>query len=385
MVALPLPSDGGASFDVAIVGGGIVGCSVALGLVRLGARVAILDEADRAFRASRGNFGMVWVQGKGLDFPAYARLTRRASDGWADFSRFLFEETGIDTGFSRPGGLGFCLTQEEFEAKRSAMTRLAEQTEELFKFEMLDRGGVAGLLPWIGGEIAGAVYCPHDGGANPLNLLRALQSVLAKSGATLIAGGKVRNIAGDGFGYSISTDEGKIGAARVLLAAGLGNRELAPQVGLEAPVRPVRGQILVTNRLAPFMPYVSNIMRQMPEGTCLIGDTMEEVGFDDSVLTASMSVLANRALRVFPSLGHASLVRSWGALRIMSPDGLPLYARSPTHPGAWLATVHSGVTLAPVHCEYLPKAILDDEIPDVLAPFSPARFTVGNTSHITSH
>lgn len=122
---------------------------------------------------------------------------------------FFFEETGIDTGFSRPGGLGFCLTQEEFEAKRSAMTRLAEQTEELFKFEMLNRGGVAGLLPWIGGEIAGAVYCPHDGGANPLNLLRALQSVLAKSGATLIAGGKVRNIVSDGFGYSISTDEGK--------------------------------------------------------------------------------------------------------------------------------------------------------------------------------
>lgn len=383
---MSFPSVYSASFDVAVIGGGVVGCSVALGLLRRGVRVAVIDEADRAFRASRGNFGLVWVQGKGLDFPAYALLSRHASDSWPEFSRELREETGVDAAFSRTGGFGFCLTQEEFDAKRAAMARLAQQTDDLFRFEALGRDEVEKRLPIIGREVAGAIYCPHDGGANPLKLLHALQKAIVQAGATFLAGGKVRRVAADGSGYTISTDNEHIGAERVLLAAGLGNRELAPQVGLEARVRPVRGQILVTSRLAPFMPYVSNVMRQMPEGTCIIGDTMEDVGFDDGVLPASMAALAERALRVFPSLSRASLARSWGALRIMSPDGLPIYTRSAIHPGVFLATVHSGVTLAPVHAEYLSQFILGGEIADLLAPFSTDRFaTVAGAQHTSSH
>lgn len=371
--------------DVVVIGGGIVGCSAALGLARRGVRVAVLDEGDRAFRASRGNFGMVWVQGKGLDFPAYARLTRRASDAWREFADELHAETGVDACFSRPGGFGFCLTEQELEAKRGAMTQLSRQTDGLFRFEMLDRAAVARSLPWVG-DIAGAVYCPHDGGANPLNLLRALQEALEKRGANLLAGERIVSVKADGDGYAVALRSGTVRAAHVLLAAGLGNRELAPQLGLCAPVRPVRGQILVSDRLASFMPYVSNILRQMPEGTCLIGDTMEEVGYDEGVLAGSMAALARRAIRVFPPLARANLVRSWGALRIMSPDGLPVYARSKTHPGIWLATVHSGVTLAPVHADLLPQAILEEEIPPMLSPFSPDRFSGENqVAHMASH
>lgn len=378
-------SSGVRTVDVAVIGGGIVGCSVALGLVRRGARVAVLDEGDRAFRASRGNFGMVWVQGKGLDFPGYAQLTRWASDAWREFADELHAETGVDACFSRPGGFGFCLTEQEFEAKRDAMFRLSRQTDGLFRFEMLDRAAVARSLPWVG-DIAGAVFCPHDGGANPLNLLRALQEVLEKRGANLLAGERVVSVRADGGGYAVALGAGTIRAARVLLAAGLGNRELAPQLGLSAPVRPVRGQILVSDRQPPFMPYVSNILRQMPEGTCLIGDTMEEVGFDEGVLAGSVAALARRAIRVFPPLARANLVRSWGALRIMLPDGLPVYARSETHPGVWLATVHSGVTLAPIHADLLPQAILEEEMPPMLTPFSPTRFSGENrAAHMASY
>lgn len=359
--------------DVVVVGGGLVGCAVAFGLVQRGARVVVLDGQDHAFRASRGNFGMVWVQGKGLDFPAYAHLTRQASDRWADFSALLKDETGIDAAFSRPGGFDFCFTGEELEKKRASLTRLSAQTGGAFRFEILDREGVRHLLPGVG-DIAGAAWCRHDGGAHPLNLLHALQTALEARGAVLLSGKTVHRIEAQPAGYLVEAEGVRISAGRVLLAAGLANSGLAGMVGLDVPIRPVRGQILVTGRLPPFMPYVSGILRQMPEGTCLIGGTNEEAGYDEGVLTSSVAAISARALRVFPSLAAASIVRTWGALRIMTPDGLPVYTRSQTFPGVWLVTVHSGVTLAPVHADYLSRAILEDAMPPDLMPFSESRF-----------
>ena len=84
--------------DVAVIGGGLVGAAVAWGLARAGTRVVVLDEGDVAFRASRGNFALVWVQGKGLGMPEYSAWTKRSSDLWGEFARELKEQTGLDDG-----------------------------------------------------------------------------------------------------------------------------------------------------------------------------------------------------------------------------------------------------------------------------------------------
>jgi len=76
----------GDAHDFAVVGGGLVGSAIAWGLARLGQRVIVLDQGDFAYRASRGNFALVWVQSKGLGMPEYAGWTKRSSDGWAGFA-----------------------------------------------------------------------------------------------------------------------------------------------------------------------------------------------------------------------------------------------------------------------------------------------------------
>ena len=81
-------------FDAIIIGGGLVGAAVAYGLARRGKKPVVLDEGDVAFRASRGNFGLVWVQSKGFGVPEYQRWTRRSSEDWAAFSNELKAETG---------------------------------------------------------------------------------------------------------------------------------------------------------------------------------------------------------------------------------------------------------------------------------------------------
>src|SRR5437588_327141 len=126
--------------DVAVIGGGLVGAAIAWGLVRAGRKVVVLDEGDVAFRASRGNFALVWVQGKGLGMPEYALWTRRSSDQWAAFAASLKQQTGLDVKFQRPGGFHLCLSERELENRANALNRLHNQPAMAkHDYEMLDR------------------------------------------------------------------------------------------------------------------------------------------------------------------------------------------------------------------------------------------------------
>ena len=97
-----------------IIGGGVVGLSVALGLLQAGRRVTVLDGSDGDFRASQGNFGLVWLQGKGAKFAAYAELTRDAVAAWPGFAAMLGELTGVDPALDPCGGYEFFTDPAEF-------------------------------------------------------------------------------------------------------------------------------------------------------------------------------------------------------------------------------------------------------------------------------
>jgi hydrogen cyanide synthase HcnC len=102
--------------DVAVVGGGLVGAAIAWGLARAAQRVVVLDEGDVAYRASRGNFGLVWVQGKGLGMPEYVAWTKQSSDRWEEFARLLNEQCGLDVCFRRPGDFTFAYRSVRWKA-----------------------------------------------------------------------------------------------------------------------------------------------------------------------------------------------------------------------------------------------------------------------------
>jgi len=163
-------------------------------------------------------------------------------------------------------------------------------------------------------------------------------------------------------------------APRLVIAAGLGSRALAPLVGLDMPVSPLQGQIIVTERVGKLLDYPTHLLRQTDEGTVMLGDSQEDVGFDITTRIAVLQRIAERALRIFPGLQEASIIRTWAALRVMSPDGFPIYQQSDRYPGAFAATCHSGVTLAGAHALALAPAILAGALPETLAAFTAARF-----------
>jgi glycine/D-amino acid oxidase-like deaminating enzyme len=365
-------------YDVAVVGGGLVGAATAWGLAREGCRVALLDEGDRAVRASRGNFALVWVQSKGLGLAEYAGWTIRSSNAWAGFAQALKDETGLDVCFQRPGGFHLALSERELEARANVLKRLHNQPGIVeYKTEIMDRSQVAKMLPDIGPEVVGASYCPLDGHVNSLRLFRTLHTAINARGVIYLPSHRVDGITRDGGEFRLATTHGEVRANRVALAAGNANMRLAPMVGLEAPMRPERGQIVVTERLRPFLHYPVVTLRQTDEGTVMIGDSKEE-GTDPSSITLGVSATeAERAVRQFPLLANVNVVRTWAAIRVMTQDGFPIYDESETHPGAFVLCCHSGVTLAANHAltvaPMIARGALDKSL---VAPFSARRFHV---------
>lgn len=364
-------------FDIAVIGGGLVGASIAWGLAKAGRRVAVLDEGDIALRASRGNFALVWVQNKGLGKPEYGAWTLRSSNAWADFAATLQEQTGIDVRFERPGGFHMALSERELEFRAGQMKRLhAQPGMPHYEVEMLDHDEVKKRLPEIGPEVVGASFTTLDGHCNSLKLFRALHVGMQRLGATYLPGHGVEGIAFKGGEFVIGTPQGSIEAGQVVLAAGVGNARLGPMVGLDVPVRPQRGQLIVTEKTAPFLRYPVSTVRQTDEGGVMLGDSQEEA-VEPVVGHAVLAVLADRARRIFPRLGSLNVVRTWAALRVMTRDGFPIYDQSTECPGAFVATCHSGVTLAAGHALALAPLIAEGRLPaETFEPFSSRRFHV---------
>ena len=361
------------NFDIIVIGGGLVGSAIAWGAAHAGATVALLDEGDIAFRAARGNFGLVWVQSKGAGMPPYAHWTRRSADLWPSLSHALTESTGLDVGLRQPGGLTFCLTEEEFTRRTDLVTRMHNESGDLGT-RMLHRDEVRAMVPGLGDDVVGASFCPADGHANPLLLMRAFHNAMISTGGTYLPGHAVDAIEPAPHAFTIRCGATKFTCAKLVIAAGLGSRDLAPRVGLSMPVNPLRGQILVTERLRRLLDHPTHIMRQTEEGTVMLGDSQEDVGFNLGTVPRVFSDIASRNVRALPALAEASIVRVWGALRVMSPDGYPIYDQSERYPGAFAATCHSGVTLAGAHAMALAPAILQGDLPESLAAFTARRF-----------
>jgi len=173
----------GQCYDFAVVGGGLVGATIARGLARQGLKVVVLDEGDVAYRASRGNFALVWVQSKGLNMPAYANWTRRSVLLWPSYAEALEAETGIDVSLEQEGGFHLALSEAEMERTVSLARRInAQPGVTPYTYSVLDGDEIRRRLPGAGPEIVGGTYSPMDGHLNALRLFRATHKAMLVAG-----------------------------------------------------------------------------------------------------------------------------------------------------------------------------------------------------------
>ena len=360
-----------------VIGGGIVGLSLAYGLLKREHKVIVLDGADDDFRASRGNFGLIWVQGKGINCPAYANWSRLAAKLWPDYAADLQKLTGVDLALSQKGGVNYYTDDAELADQINRLEGLRDALGGDYPFEVLDRTALKKRVPEIGPKVIGGLYSPMDGHVNPLFLLRALSRAVRQLGGDVRTGARVMDIKAADHDFAATLANGAcVSGNALVLAAGLGALKLGAKLGFNTPIRPQQGQVLITEKVPIFLHYPSGTLRQVNEGGVQIGASEADVGFDDAEDIATIASLARHAVDIFPHLAPVRLVRSWAALRIMSPDGLPIYQHSPTFQGASFVTCHSGITLSSLHARLLPDWLAGKKVAFDLTPFSERRFDV---------
>lgn len=369
--------------DTIVIGGGIIGISLAYGLVKHGSKVILLDKEDQNFTASRGNFGLVWVQGKGYGLQRYVDWSIEATDLWPEFSKNLEEEVGFKIDYQKTGGMDFYLGDREFADRASFLEAMRNQSpNKQYDCSMLGRDELQKMLPKIqlGSKVSGASYCIHDGMVDPLNLLKAFYQGFKDRGGDFRPGHTVIDIQKDGSGLVVKTRTQTFKTQKLVIAAGLTTRPLAEMAGMDIPVSPEKGQIIVTERTANVFPYATGLVRQNVNGSFMLGASNEETGIEVGTSLDILKIIASRALKVFPVLKDLRLVRTWAALRVLTPDKNPVYCESEEYPGTYAVTSHSGVSLAVLQAEKLPKWILEGHKFRDFDQFHPRRFYVSKDS-----
>jgi len=369
--------------EIVVVGGGMFGAAVAYGLVCLGHDVIMLDEGDQSLRTARANFGLVWTQAKGKGLHRYHDWSVESGVLWRDFAPQLLEDTGIDVKHRTGGGLDILIGDEERAKKQQYIDEMKAQAGDgTFDVEILDPQQVQDMLPNIrlGQEVSGASYSPHDGDCNPLRLLRAMHTGFQHRGGRYIIETRADRLSHDSQSFVTETARGNFRSKKIVIACGHGINELAPMLDISAPNRPQRGQVLITERVEASLDMCVTPFRQTNEGGYQLGNSEEEVGFDDWTTLEITQQIASRAVKAFPQLAGVRLVRTWAGTRVLTPDKCAIYDESKTYPGAYVATSHSGVTLAAINAKHIAKWISTGETEPGFEQFSASRFDVSKAA-----
>jgi len=369
--------------DVAIIGGGISGAAAGLGLVEEGAgKVLIFDEQLPSQRLSRGNFGLTWFMCKGANNPVYAKWCRMATRQWPEFAHRLEKETGYNLELEWTGGAIQAFGDEQYQSYAQSIETLKKvcAEEDLdYPVRMLSREEFADMVPDIkvGNDVTGVMYTADQGHINPLKLLAAVRCAYQQKGGLYYGAHNVAEIVPEeGGAITVKTNKGSYSCGKVVIAAGHGSQRLLTPLRQKLHIYPQRGQLMVSERYKRVLKIPVLCTRQTPDGTFIIGFSTEDFAHDCRVTLSGMKNLASNAIRLFPILAKLNWVRSWGAIRVMTPDGAPIYSRLPEHSNISMLALHSAVSLAPLTTSTIAPWILGKSEASQIAHFSNERFNV---------
>lgn len=377
--------------DVVIIGAGIVGACCARACAQAGLDTVLVDRGAVASGTTGAGEGNILVSdkepGPELDL---ALLSRQL---WAEMAGELGDSFELDP----KGGLVVAARTETLDHLH-AFARAQEQSgviaEDVAASDLRDHE------PHISADLAGGVYYPQDMQVQPmLAAARIIEAAVATGRLRVITGCDVTAIDRDSSGAvsGVRTSGGDIATRAVVNAAGTWGGEVAALAGVDLPILPRRGFILVTEPL-PIMvrhkvyaaDYVANVasdnagletsavIEGTMSGTVLIGASRERVGFDKTLDWAVVRRLARQAIEIFPFLAEVQLLRTYGGFRPYCPDHLPVIGPDARVPGLLHACGHegAGIGLAAATGVLIAESIIGASTSLDLAPFAPERFEV---------
>jgi glycine oxidase len=364
--------------DVAIVGAGIVGCSIAFELAKVGVHVCVLEKGGIGEESSAAAAGMLSGQHGVTNFGARYQLHLEARELHARLADELRELTGIDVGFCRWGLLELLFTPGEIRAADRCAT---VQTQAGLRVERLSREETLAREPTLTPDLQGSIRFIDEAHVHNGRLTIALAEAARGQGAELRSGEPAVALIRDGgriVGVRTSTES--VYAETVVVANGAWSNELLRPLGLLLPVKPMRGQMLAVRTVPRAVSQViygrHMYMVPRPDGETLIGATVEDVGFRKEVTLAGLEELVQAGRLIAPGMMAQPVMRTWAGLRPGSPDGLPLVGPLDSLPGLLLAVGHhrNGILLGPMTGMLLKQWLVDHTLSPHLDVLRPERF-----------
>jgi glycine oxidase len=352
------------SWDVLVVGGGIIGLSLSIALRKRGATVLIIERGEPGREASHAAGGML------VDCPleTHAALQPLAGASARMYPEFAYElevESGMKVDLRDQGAIVFPRDEHVREWEK-ALSECAVPASEL-----------AGLEPALAAPNRRAFYL-KERSVDPRALTAAALKAAKNRGVDFSSGDEVTSVdLADGQVTGVTTVKTRFPAAKVVNCAGAWSGQIAPHT---FPTRPVKGQMLCL--AAPSRELLKHVIRSpevylipRSDGRILAGATLEEAGFDKRTDAATMQRFHRAAIALVPELRNAKILEDWAGLRPGTPDSLPILGSTGT-PGYYVATGHfrDGILLAPITAQVLADVITGKEPEYNLDTFSPSRF-----------
>jgi glycine oxidase len=366
--------------DVIVVGAGAIGTSITYHLARAGAKVMLFDRGQIGREATGASAGMIMPHhGPGTP-DALDLLSRESARLYPALADELRDRTGMDIGYRRAGTLEVAFTDSEEQDLRA---RRGWALDHGTNVAWLDRRSALDLEPALNPAIRGGIFHGDDHQVQPLAMAQSLARAAADLGTVVREGVAIDQLRTErdrviGVGLGQET----VHASEVVIATGAWSSAWSTALGLAIPVGPVRGQMValrtVDTALRQVISHADEYAIPKPDGTTIVGTTVEDVGFDARPTAGAIARLLQHAAVVSPRLADATFASAWAGLRPGTSDGMPIIGRPGEWRGITLATGHfrEGILLAPITGELVADLLVRRRPRLPLEAFDLGRFRV---------
>lgn len=363
--------------SVIIIGAGVVGCTVAYELVKAGARVQVLETRTPGQGATRASAGILapFIEGHGSEL--LRELGKRSLDMYDEFMSRLREDGG-EVVYQRNGTFELAFSDQDVERLRALSAWLGANGVES---QWIDPSAFAEVEPLASPQARGGLLIPAHGFVGVTSLtLTAMEAARKLHARFRTETGAIRISPLPNRRVGVQTAHATWEADRVVLAAGSWSSNVTIDGADAVPVKPIRGQ-LIQLRGAPgsinrVMWGPDGYLVPWPDGSVLVGSTVEDVGFDESHTPEAVERLRAAASALVPGLAEAAITDVRTGLRPKGPDDIPILGPSRAVPGLIYATAHyrNGVLFAPLTVQLVRELVFDTATDSALRHLDPARF-----------
>ena len=389
--------------DILIIGGGMAGSATAFHLARHGRDVTLLERGEIASEASGQNMGGLGGAGWGNMPNLLSYLTM----GSLDIFKELQIDLGYDMEFRQTGSLTGIHNEDQYNFFED---RVLWQRSNGYDGELLTPREARAIEPELSTDLLGCMYLPGRGQADPVRSTRAFAQAAERAGASIDTGRNVTAIRVLGNGeYSIQTDGAEYRCQTLVLAAGSWCGPVGRMLGLEIPIKPIRGQMWSTESLPPRVFHTMGSAessyawsqdngaddstppnlthkkgrrmtrhlygRQRKNGEIIFGGDREDVGYNTNPDPAGIEVNRGHAADVVPLVARLPIARTWAGLMPFSLDGSPIIGKIPLRDNLYIVSglASSGFGRGPMAGRLAAEYIHTGHMPHVLAESDPAR------------